>query len=88
MECFICGTESSAAQGSGHHCLKCPQCGDYRISNSAMSLLEENQWQLDADMTRRWITSYRLGGSIPMVSSQMAALRAVARKRPTGALAL
>jgi len=74
MECFICATDSSEVPSSGDYKqLACPDCGEYRISGTAIALFKEHNWRFDVDLTRRWLTSQLGTGKLPLIDSDRAA---------------
>ena len=74
MECFICGTESNEVLPSGdYRQLACPECGEYKISDTAVQTMKNNSWRFDIDLTRRWLASQQGSGTIPIINSDRAA---------------
>ncbi|MFJ7312897.1 hypothetical protein ACIQVE_09025 [Pseudomonas sp. NPDC098747] len=74
MECFICGTESSEVPSAGDYKqLACPECGEYKLSGTAIALFKEHNWKFNIEFTRLWLETQRKGGTIPLISSERAA---------------
>ena len=74
MDCFICAQESSEVPSLGDYKrLACPQCGEYKISRTAIDTMETNGRKFDVDLTRRWLASQQGSGNIPLISSDRAA---------------
>ena len=74
MKCFICSTESNEVPAAGDYKqLACPECGEYRLSGTAITLFEQNKWKFNVEFTRLWLESQRSGGTIPLVTSERAA---------------
>ncbi|MEX2023415.1 hypothetical protein, partial [Pseudomonas aeruginosa] len=72
MSCYICGAQANVLQEPDDQRIACPDCGDYKITGSAVAVLEANGWTLDADITRRWIGTFQGTGNIPMITSTLA----------------
>ncbi|WP_085703883.1 hypothetical protein [Pseudomonas sp. B15(2017)] len=74
MDCFICGTESREVPSTGDFKqVACSECGEYRLSGTAIALFKEHNWKFDVDLTRRWLTTQQLLGTIPLIDSSRAA---------------
>jgi len=74
MECFICGTESSEVPSSGDYTrLACPECGEYKISDTAIQTMKNNNYKLDVDLARRWLAMHLGTGEIPLINADRAA---------------
>ncbi|VVP11749.1 hypothetical protein PS854_03336 [Pseudomonas fluorescens] len=73
MKCFICSTESNEVPSAGDYTqLDCPQCGEYRLSGTAIALFKEHNWKFNVEFTRLWLESQRSGGTIPLITSDRA----------------
>jgi len=74
MECFICGTESSEVLPLGDYKqLACPECGEYKISDTAIQTMNNNNYKFDVDLARRWLAMHLGTGEIPLINSDRAA---------------
>jgi predicted RNA-binding Zn-ribbon protein involved in translation (DUF1610 family) len=74
MECFICGTESAQVLPSGDYKqLVCPECGEYKISDTAIQTMKNNNYRFDVDLARRWLAMQLGSGTIPLIGSDRAA---------------
>lgn len=72
MACYVCGAQAHSLQGVDHERIACPDCGDYKISGTALALMTQHGWTFDVELTRRWIGSYQGSGEIPLISSTVA----------------
>jgi DNA-directed RNA polymerase subunit RPC12/RpoP len=74
MKCFICAAESNEVPSSGDYKqIACPECGEYKISGTAIALFKEHNWKFNIEEARRWIASHQGSGTIPMIDSNRAA---------------
>ena len=74
LECFICGTESNEVLPSGdYRQLACPECGEYKISDTAVQTMKNHNYKFDVDLTRRWLAIQQGSGTIPLINSDRAA---------------
>lgn len=75
MECLICEGPAASVDSLGDYQERaCGECGHYRISRTALTLMEGNGWRFDVDQTRAWIKSRQGTGEIPMINSQLASV--------------
>lgn len=73
MACLICGGPAATVDSLGdYEEWVCDECGHYRVTSTAMALLESNGWRLDVELTRTWIASRQGTGEIPTVNSHWA----------------
>ena len=73
MECFICGSESSEVLPLGdYRQLACPECGEYKISRTAIKTIENKSLVFDIERTREWLNSFLGTGQIPLIDEAKA----------------
>lgn len=73
MNCFICEAEAADIPPVGDYFERaCPECGHYKISRTAVNLLQINSWSLDVELTRRWLAMHLGTGEIPLITSDRA----------------
>lgn len=73
MECFICGTDATEIPPLGDHKrLACPQCGEYKISNTAIQVMKNNWRKFDIERSREWLNSFLGSGQIPKIDDDKA----------------
>lgn len=68
MHCIIC--ETSARRGSlagDQERLSCPECGDYRITRSALKMLADGNYRFEVDVARIWLKGRRCTGQTPLI---------------------
>lgn len=69
MNCFICKSSVSTHDPIGDHvCMDCPECGEYKISGTAIKFLESKP--TDPDLIREILDAKRdLGKIVPMLTA-------------------
>lgn len=75
MDCYICGNDTRSIEVDDHLRVACSLCGEYRISRAAIRLLTESNGDLDVEMMKRWVKSYRNSEKLPMIGVDMVATR-------------
>ncbi|WP_210013981.1 hypothetical protein [Pseudomonas palmensis] len=73
MECFICQAKSTKLDPTGdHQRLACPECGEYKISNTALDLMKKNKLRFNVDIARDWLRRHQGSGEIPLINDIIA----------------
>lgn len=73
MSCCICGKDVEPIAISDGEEYPCPDCGHYRITGTAIALLNTLNWKFDIELARRWIASQQGTDTIPLIDSSRAA---------------
>ena len=72
--CWICGDgpESKSVSG-GRDCyhLSCTQCGEFKVTGSAVPILDKYKSLENVGKLSRWIHRHNLEGEIPMIYIHM-----------------
>ncbi|OFS73911.1 hypothetical protein HMPREF3173_10210 [Pseudomonas sp. HMSC08G10] len=75
MVCLICDGPAATVDSLGDYEERaCGDCGHYRVTRTAMMLLESNGWRFDVELTRNWIVSRQGTGEIPTINSNWASV--------------
>ena len=70
MGCLICdGADVVVNRGEYYQERTCPKCGHYKITGSALQLLNKHDWRLDMDLVHHWIEVHRSTGVTPTINS-------------------
>ena len=73
MECFICATNAREVTPSGDYKqLACPECGEYKISNTAIQVMKNDGRKFDIERSREWLNSFLGSGQIPKIDDDKA----------------
>jgi predicted RNA-binding Zn-ribbon protein involved in translation (DUF1610 family) len=73
MPCLICGETAAVVEtGGAFEEIACPNCGHYRITGTALALMENHRWRFDAELTRQWVAEHQGSGFIPTIDSHQA----------------
>lgn len=68
MDCLICGEASEKIEtGGDYEQLKCPSCGEYKVTRSLLSTRSDMVFHIDS--TRDRFAQMRLRGDVPMLST-------------------
>lgn len=68
MDCIVCGSQAEAIKtGGDYEQVKCPECGEHKISRSLLSTMNGMVFRVEA--TRDRLSQMRLRGEVPMLSS-------------------
>ena len=71
MICLICdGPAEGVDAGGDYQERTCPKCGHYRITGTAIALLETHGWRFDVELSRMWLAHQQASGFIPTIDSQ------------------
>ncbi|AOE86124.1 hypothetical protein THL1_3576 [Pseudomonas sp. TCU-HL1] len=74
MKCFICGAEASPGASTGdYEWVACPDCGEYKVTRSALELLSKNGWSFNVGEARKWIASFQRSGETAVITADRAA---------------
>lgn len=72
MECLICNEPVSDIDTGGDFVeITCPKCGHYRVTRTALALMEAHDWHFNLEQTREWIVSQQSAESVPTIDSQL-----------------
>lgn len=71
MSCYICGINVAPIVLPDVQEITCPNCGRYRISGTAIELLERHPWKFDIYLARRWIADQQGDGTVPLIDSDI-----------------
>jgi predicted RNA-binding Zn-ribbon protein involved in translation (DUF1610 family) len=72
MECRICRTETNEILPTGDfEEYACPKCGPYKITGSAVAVLEKHGYRLDVDLCREWLAQQG-PQAVPVIDSDLA----------------
>ncbi len=73
MTCLICGEPAAVVSTDGDYDERaCPKCGQYRITDTALILMDAHDWHFDVELARKWITKHQNTRSIPTIDSNQA----------------
>lgn len=73
MTCLICnGPAAQSHAGDYYQERTCPKCGRYRVTGSALALLEKHGWRFDLELTRKWLEEHQGCVTMPVIDSQQA----------------
>lgn len=71
MTCVICGAEAPVINGVDHQQADCQSCGRYRVSGTAMAMMNANGWNFDVEKTRRWLGENQDESGVPVINSDV-----------------
>lgn len=74
MDCYICKTESKILQRPDSKEVECSECGQYRISGTAIKRVEDGVIVFRADDARQWLSERQVNGAIPLIDSTTAGM--------------
>ncbi|POZ99554.1 hypothetical protein C4E44_34405 [Pseudomonas sp. MWU12-2312b] len=73
MTCLICGEPATVIDTDGDYDERaCPSCGHYRITDTALILMDAHDWNFDVDLARKWISEHQSTRFIPTIDSHQA----------------
>ena len=68
MRCFICELKAIEEKPLGdYRHVHCDNCGEYKISGTAIAVFAEYDWAFDRDEAARWVRSEQIKDLIPMI---------------------
>jgi len=74
MDCYICQAKPTELDRSGdYQRLACPECGEYKISNTALELMKKDKLKFNVDIARGWLLRHQGDGVIPLINGVTAA---------------
>lgn len=74
MDCYICQAKSTELDPTGdYQRLVCPECGEYKISNTALELMKKDKLRFNVDIARGWLLRHQGSGVIPLINDVTAA---------------